>query len=167
VRVYFAMLILAATLSACSSGNGGPRADTPSGVQASSAANSRVERCVDRLLQHSTTQNLPDKGIARRYVRRTYCARFEGEGWVYEDGALSIAAQSWLVHAGTCATGSAGEPGKTVPCVPEQRGGVRIIECALLRVIRRSEVRDYIEQLRTKGPVECEDGTAISELGVP
>ena len=30
-----------------------------------------------------------------------------------------------------------------------------------------SEVSDYIEQLRAKGPVECDDGTAISELGVP
>ncbi len=167
VRVYFAVLILAATVSACSSGNGGRRAETPSGVQASSAANGRVERCVDRLLQHARTHDLPNKEIARRYVRRTYCARFEEEGWVYEDGALSIAAQTWLEHGGTCTTGSAGEPAKTVPCEPERRGGVRIIECALLRVIRRSEVRDYIEQLRTKGPVECDDGTAISELGVP
>ena len=46
-------------------------------------------------------------------------------------------------------------------------GGVQIIECALLRVIRRSEVIDYIEQLRKQRPVECDDGTAIGELGVP
>jgi hypothetical protein len=26
---------------------------------------------------------------------------------------------------------------------------------------------DYIEQLRRKGPVACDDGTAIGELGVP
>jgi hypothetical protein len=167
VRVYFAVLILAATVSACSSGNGGGRADMPSGGQASSAANSRVERCVDRLMEHASTQGLPNKEIARRYIRRTYCVRFEGEGWVYEDGALSIAAQTWLDNGGTCTTGGAGEPAKTVPCEPERRGGKRIIECALLRVIRRSEVRDYIEQLRTKGPVECDDGTAIGELGVP
>jgi hypothetical protein len=31
VRVYLAVLILAATVSACSSGNGGRRAETPSG----------------------------------------------------------------------------------------------------------------------------------------
>jgi hypothetical protein len=110
---------------------------------------------------------LPSKEIARRYIRRTYCARFEGEGWVYEDGALSIAAQTWLDHAGTCTTSKAGEPAKTVPCEPERRGGERIIECALLRVIRRNEVHDYIEQLRRKGPVACDDGTPISELGVP
>ena len=54
------------------------------------AANSRVERCVDRLLQHARTQDAPDKAIARRNVRRSYCARFEKEGWVYEDGALRI-----------------------------------------------------------------------------
>jgi hypothetical protein len=151
VRVCFAVLILAAMVSACSS----------------SKANSRVERCVDRLMQHASTQDLPNKEIARRYVRRTYCARFVGEDWVYEDGALRIGAQNWLDHGGTCSTASPGEPPKTVPCEPERRGGVRIIECALLRVTRRSEVRDYIEQLRTKGPVECDDGTAISELGVP
>jgi hypothetical protein len=135
-------------------------------VQTSSAANSRVERCVDRLMQHTRTQEVPDKEIARRYVRRTYCARFEKEGWVYEDGALRIAAQTWLDHGGTCATGVAGEPARTVPCEPERRGGVRIIECALLRVTRRSEVIDYVEQLRRKGPVECDDGTPISELGL-
>jgi hypothetical protein len=155
VRVCFAVLILAATVSACSSGND------------SSAVNSRVERCVDRLMQHARTEDLPNKELARRYVRRTYCGRFEREGWVYEDGALSIGAQTWLEHAGRCASATAGEPAKTVPYQPDRRGGVRIIECALLRVIRRSEVRDYIEQLRTKGPVECDDGTAISELGVP
>jgi hypothetical protein len=167
VRLYLAVLILAATVSGCGSGNGGRRAETPSSVPTSSAANSRVERCVDRLLEHSRTQDVPDKEVARRYARRTYCARFEEEDWVYEDGALRIAAQTWLEHGGTCATGGAGEPTKTVPCAPERRGGVRIVECALLRIVRRSEVSDYIEQLRAKGPVECDDGTAISELGVP
>jgi hypothetical protein len=151
VRICFAVLLLAATLSACSSGK----------------ASSRVERCVDRLMQHASTQGLPNKEVARSYVRRTYCARFERKGWVYEDGALRIAAQSWLEHGSSCATASPGEPARTVPCEPERRGGARIIECALLRVTRRSEVRDYIEQLRTKGPVKCDDGTAISDLGVP
>ena len=112
-------------------------------------------------------QDVPDKEVARRYVRRTYCARFEKEGWVYEDGALRIAAQTWLEHGGTCSTGGAGATPKTVPCEPERRGGIRILDCALLRSVRRSEVRNYIEQLRMKGPVECDDGTAIGELGVP
>ena len=167
VCVYLAVLILAATVSACGSGNSGRRAGTASSLHASAAATSSLERCIDRLLQHARTQDLPSKEIARRYVRRMYCARFDEEGWVFEDGALSIAAQAWLEHGGTCTTGRAGEPTKTVPCQPVRRGGVRIIECALLRVIRRSEVRDYIEQLRTMGPVACDDGTAISELGVP
>jgi hypothetical protein len=121
---------------------------------------------VDRLMQQANTQGLPNKKVARSYVRRTYCARFERKGWVYEGGALSIAAQSWLEHGSSCATAAPGEPARTAPCEPERRGGARIIECALLRVTRRSEVRDYIEQLRTKGPVKCDDGTAISELGV-
>jgi len=118
-------------------------------------------------MQHASTQSLPNQEVARSYVRRTYCVRLEGKGWVYLDGALNIAAQSWLEHASSCATASPGEPARKVPCEPERRGGTRIIECALLRVTRRSEVRDYIEQLRTKGPLECDDGTAISELGVP
>ena len=167
VRVCLTVLILATTVSACGSGNGGRRAETSSSVHTLSAANSRLERCVDRLLQHAGSQDVPDKEIARRYVRRTYCARFERKGWVYKDGALRIAAQTWLDHGGTCATAGAGEPARTVPCEPERRGGLRIIECALLRVIRRSEVVDYIEQLRKEGPVECDDGTAIGELGVP
>jgi hypothetical protein len=61
VRVCLAVLILAATVSACSSGNGGRRAETPPGVLASSAANSRVERCLDRLMEHARTQGLPNK----------------------------------------------------------------------------------------------------------
>ena len=153
MRVCFAVLLLAATVSGCSSGK----------------ANSKVERCVDRLMQHARKQDLSNTQIegARRYVRRTYCSRFEKEGWVYEDGALSIGAQTWLDHGGSCSTAKPGEPAKTVPCEPERRGGVRVVECALLRVIRRSEVREYIDHLRTKGPVECDDGTAISKLGVP
>jgi hypothetical protein len=126
---------------------------------------------VDRLMQHATVEPA-DKEVARRYVRLSYCARFEQEGWVYEDGALRIAAQTWLENAGTC-TRSEGEPGRTPGptrtgfCEPEERGGVRLVECALLRIVRRDEVSDYIDQLRTKGPVECDDGTPISELGVP
>jgi hypothetical protein len=118
-------------------------------------------------MQHARTEDLPDEELARRYVRRAYCGRFAKNGWVYEDGALRIAAQTWLDHGGACARGGEGEAATTVPCEPERRGGVRMIECALLRVIRRNEVVDYIEQLRREGPVECDDGTPIGELGVP
>jgi hypothetical protein len=54
-----------------------------------------------------------------------------------------------------------------VPCKPEERGGVRVLECALLQSVRRSEVRNYIDRLQTKGPIECDDGTALDHLGVP
>jgi hypothetical protein len=172
VRFYFAVLIFAATVSACGSGTGGQRGEAPSSTRVSREANSRVERCVDRLMQHATVEPANEE-VARRYVRVTYCARFEKKGWVYEDGALRIAAQTWLENGGTCARSDPGEPGgapgptTTVPCEPEQRGGVRLVECALLRTIRRDEVSDYIDRLRTKGPVECDDGTPIAELGVP
>ena len=118
-------------------------------------------------MQYANTEGVPDKQSLRRYARVTYCGRFEKKGWVYEDGALRIAAQTWLDEGRTCATGREGEPARTVPCEPERRGGVRIIECALLRVVRRSEVVAYIAQLRKSEPVACDDGTAIGELGVP
>jgi hypothetical protein len=113
------------------------------------------------------TQTAADKEAARRYARNTYCARFEHKGWVYEDGALSIAVQTWLEKGARCATGGEGVPARPVPCKPELRGGVRVLECALLHSVRRSEVRDYIDRLRTNGAVECNDGTALDELGVP
>jgi hypothetical protein len=171
VRFYLAVLIFASIVSACGSDNGGQRAEAPSSTRASPEANGRLERCVDRLMQHATIE-ADERKAARRYVRITYCARFEKEGWVYEDGALRVAAQSWLDNSGTCASsdsepgGSAG-PTRKVPCEPEKRGGVRIVECALLRIVRRGEVSDYIDQLRTNGPVECDDGAPISELGIP
>ena len=163
----FAVVILAATVSACGAGNGGRRAETSASERPLSAANSRVERCIDRLMQHADTKGVPNRESLRRYVRSAYCGRFARKGWVYDDGALKIAAQTWLDEGGTCATGREGEPARTVPCEPERRGGVRIIECALLRVVRRSEVVEYIAQLRKNEPVACDDGTAIGELGVP
>ena len=165
MRFYLAVLILAATVSACGSGNGGRRAETATTASPSQAAASRIKRCVDRLLQHATTQNV----AARRYVQNTYCARFEEKGWVYEDGALSIAAQTWLENGYAC-TAEAGGDGAltgTVPCEPDRSGGVRILECALLHVVRKTEVSDYIDRLRTNGPVKCDDGTPLDELGVP
>jgi hypothetical protein len=171
VRFYLAVLIFASIVSACGSGNGGQRAEAPSSTRVSPEVNGKVERCVDRLMQHATIE-ADEKKAARRYVRITYCARFEKEGWVYEDGALGLAAQTWLDNSGTCASsdsepGRSAGPTRTVPCKPEQRGGVRVVECALLRIVRRGEVGDYIDQLRRNGPVECDDGTPISELGIP
>jgi hypothetical protein len=77
--IFIAMLILAgAVLSACGSGSGERRGDAQSTVKVSPAAMSRIELCVDRLLEAATTRDA-SKEEARRYVRNTYCARFEKE----------------------------------------------------------------------------------------
>jgi hypothetical protein len=116
-------------------------------------------------------QNAPavDAGTsdqARRHVRDTYCARFDENGWVYADGALSIEAQKWLDAGATCAVGDAGDSVATVPCTTTE-AGTQILDCALLHIVRRSEVRDYIDRLKTSSPVECDDGTALDDFGIP
>jgi hypothetical protein len=161
------MLIFTSALTACGSGTGERGDEAQSTVRRSPATTSRIERCVDRLLQAATTREA-SKEEARRYVRNTYCARFEKEGWIYEDGALSIAAQRWLDEGARCARSGEGEPTRTVSCQEERlAAGDRTIDCALLRVVRRSEVRNYIVRLRSSGAVECDDGSALDELGIP
>ena len=100
---------------------------------------------------------------ARDYVRRTYCNPFASRGWVHEDGALSIDAQKWLDDGGLEECGTAGEDDQsvTIPCVDESP----VIDCAVLRHVRRAEVREYIAQ--GGRDVECDDGTAVEQLGVP
>jgi hypothetical protein len=162
VRVYLAGLILVATVSACGSGRSD---ETPSSAPVAAI---RIERCVDRLLRDTTTQSAADAEETRRYARTTYCARFDNNGWVYEDGAVSIAAQTWLDQGATCASGSDGEPTRTVPCELERTtGGVQTLDCGLLHIVRRSEVREYIGGLEMNGAVKCDDGTALDKLGVP
>jgi hypothetical protein len=119
-------------------------------------------------MRNATSQNPGDEEAARRYARTTYCRRFEENGWVYEDGAVSIAVQTWLDQGATCARGGEGEPTETVPCELERtNGGIQTLDCALLHIVRRSEVREYIDRLELTGPVTCDDGTAADELGVP
>lgn len=127
----------------------------------------RIESCVDRLLQRATTQDA-NEDDARRYARQTYCARFESHGWIYDDGVLSIGAQTWLEEGATCATGSEGQPTRTLPCEELDAPGTRTLDCALLHHIRRSEVQEYVERLKRERPViECDDGTPVDDLGVP
>ena len=129
--------------------------------------NSRVERCVDRLVAGSKPRSA-GKELVRRYVRDTYCSRFGQEGWIYEDGALKLAAQHWLVSGGTCAEGIAGQPAKVVPCKLERSSnGVLMIDCGMLRFVRRSEVRNYLRRLQAGGPVACEEDIPLAKLGVP
>jgi hypothetical protein len=153
------VLICAATLAACGS-HARRHASPPP------PTNNRVERCVDRLVAGSSVQSA-DRALARRYVRDTYCRRFDQKGWVYEDGALKLAAHLWLQKGGKCAEGVAGQPAKVVPCKTERSGGVLTIECGLLRVVRRSEVRRYLRRLQSTGRVVCDDGRALASLGVP
>ncbi|HEX5583979.1 hypothetical protein [Gaiella sp.] len=167
MRLSLAVLLFIAIVSACGSGSATQRDEAPSSTRSSPSAASRIERCVDRLLHETAIASRAEEDTLRRYVRDTYCARFEERGWVYEDGALSIAAQTWLDEGVTCVTGSEGEPTRTVPCETERGGGGRVLDCALLHVVRRGEVGDYIARLRTDGPVNCDDGTDVDELGIP
>jgi hypothetical protein len=124
----------------------------------------RVDRCTERFLDGIESEGLPedDREAARRYVERTYCSRFEREGWVYEDGTLSIDAHVWAtVEAGQCAAGAVGEDPVTVPC---EEGD--LLDCAILHHVPKEEVRAYVEGLGRSGRVECDDGTPVHELGV-
>ena len=166
MRASLAIVLLAAVVAGCGNGSGERRdGAASSGTNASSAA-ARISKCVDRLL--STRASGGSEQQVRRYIRNTYCASFEQNGWVYGDGALSIAAQEWLDKGGSCATGSNGEPTHTVPCEPTNPGtGTRVIDCALLHHTRRSEVIAYVANLRRDGEVQCDDGTPLDTLGVP
>ncbi|MFL5920954.1 MAG: hypothetical protein ACJ75Q_14255 [Gaiellaceae bacterium] len=166
MRFSLAVLIVVATASGCGSGTGDRHGATPTKTSQPQAATARINRCVDRLLQNAT-QPVADNGAARRYVRSTYCARFEERGWIYDDGALSIAAEIWLERGARCASGGEGEATKTVPCQAHLSGGVQTLDCALLHVVRKAEVREYVDRLRASTPVKCDDGTALDTLGVP
>jgi hypothetical protein len=143
VRTLLATALLAA-LAGCGSDNG---------------ADSRVDRCVERLLANSEGG---ETDAARDYARRTYCGPFASRGWVYDDGALSIDAQKWLVEGGNEVCETAGDDGQsvTIPCEDASPA----INCAMLRHVRQGEVRRYFAQ---RPDLECEDGTPVEQLGVP
>jgi hypothetical protein len=165
MRVLLAIFLLAIVLAGCGTGGGGQRGGATSTERDSTAT--RINKCVDRLLSRSTTSGGSEQQV-RRYVKDTYCAPFAQNGWVYEDGALSIAAQKWLDNGGKCATASEGKPARPVPCEQTNRGiATRSIDCALLHVVRRTEVVAYLAKLQRGGDVHCDDGTPLEELGVP
>ncbi len=151
-------------LAACGTGGGGqPQGGTPPETD-SSPATVRIDTCVDRLLSRAPTSDAGEQE-SRRYIRDTYCALFEQNGWVYEDGALTIAAQNWLDngYAKECSTSGETTPARTVPCEAE-----RIIDCALLHHIRRTEAQSYIaDRQRGSGDVQCDGDTPVAELGAP
>jgi hypothetical protein len=132
----------------------------------------RVERCTERLFERARFDESSEasREWTRRYIERTYCARFEREGWVYGDGALRIDAHLWLESGYACAAATA-EPGgetRTVPCAELDEGqGPPVLDCAILHHVRRSEVRAYVAELKGDSrPVECDDGAPLDELGV-
>jgi hypothetical protein len=158
-----ALALVAAASAGCGS-NGGEA----SSAGRSFAGEARIEKCVDRLMSRAT---VADEHVqeARRYAEDTYCRRFERNGWIYQDGALSIAAQEWLDTSGTrtCATAKVGELARRVPCEQLPGRGEEAIECALLHHVRRTEIRAYLSEQRRRDRVRCDDGTPLDELGVP
>jgi hypothetical protein len=163
VRTWLASALFAFVLAGCD-GTGGVRNE---GTDPQSVPSERIERCTERFLERVDGQDA-STDEARRYVEVTYCAPFDERGWVYEDGSLSIAAHTWLIEGSSeeCLSGGADEPAQTVPCEElEPTAGLQVIDCAILHHVRRSEVRDYIEQLQQKHEVECDDGTPVEALG--
>jgi hypothetical protein len=174
VRSSIVAAVFALAVAGCIGTAGDARDEARATSDAPASALSPVERCTERLLRTAEADELSEaeKEGVRRYIERTYCAPFAERGWVYDDGTLSIEAHKWLEEGGEEECVSATEPGqpaKTVPCEQlDERGSKMIGDCVLLLHVRRSEVRDYLEQLRRRhGDVECEDGTPLAELGAP
>jgi hypothetical protein len=57
-------------------------------------------------------------------------------------------------------------PAMTIPCEELDRGP-KVLDCAILHHVRRSEVRKYVEDVERERDVRCDDGTAVGALGVP
>ena len=159
-----AIVIALVVVAAC----GGEQKNGPPESRGGETASARVERCTERFLRRARPGDARPEEV-RRYVEATYCAPFAKRGWVYEDGTLSIASQRWLEESGSevCATAAPGRPAESVPCEALEGPGPRVIECALLHHVRRSEVRSYVAELRRENEVECDDGTPLAELGAP
>lgn len=169
MRACVTIVAFVCVLAGCGTSGGEKRHAGTSTDRGSSRAASRINKCVDRLLSRATTNGGSEQQV-RRYVQDTYCVPFEQNAWVYEDGALSIAAQRWLDNAGECAASSEPTPTGTVPCAPTSRpghAGTRSIDCALLHHVRRTEVRAYMADQQRAGEVHCDDGTPLGDLGVP
>jgi hypothetical protein len=160
-----AIVLVAAMLTGCGA-SGGERRRGATSPERDSTAATAVDRCVERLLSRSTSGGSEQQ--VRRYINDTYCAPFQQHGWVYEDGALSIAAQKWLDSASDCATANDTEPTRTVPCEQTKAdAATRTIDCALLHHVRQTEVKAYLAEFQRDGTVHCDDGTPLEELGVP
>jgi hypothetical protein len=126
----------------------------------SAAAESPVEKCATRVLERAQGSDTAD---VKRYARST-CQQFHKRGLVHEDGTLKIA----VVESGSskskdsapmCAAPTPGEPTRSCPDTPS------ILDCGLLDLVRRAEVQAYLDERRRQGPVQCDDGRSVDELG--
>ncbi len=131
---------------------------------ASKESSRKAEKCTDLFMRSLKPRSAVRRAQFRHYVAVTYCDRFAREGWVYDDRALSIDAQRWLTNGARCATGTEGGSTRTIPCEVVENG---MMDCAMLRFVRRREVRAYIAELQRRESVSCEDGTPLTALGVP
>jgi hypothetical protein len=169
LRGWIAATVVALAFAGCGGTSDDAGDDARTTAERQAPAQSLVEKCTERFLERVPKA---ERQQARHYVEVTYCSRFAERGWVYDDGVLSIEAHKWLEDAGEeeCQVAvEPGEPARTVPCEDFNEPGPKLIsDCGLLHYVRRSEVRDYIEQLRRQyGDVRCEDGTPLEELGTP
>ena len=158
------VLAVALVVAGCgSSGESGGNA--ASSGEASTAAAPRVEKCVERFIARATSDASTETEV-RRYIERTYCSPFEREGWVYEDGTLSIAAYLFLARGGSedCASADGGQ-GETVSCGELPADTAIVLDCAVLHVVRRDEVQHYVRELERHREVSCDDGTPLERLG--
>jgi len=121
-----------------------------------------VDRCTERMLARVDISRFPggSRALAARYARRAYCEPFAARGWVHQDGTFALAAYTRSSRS-SCARA---EPAVTIPCSELEEDPV-ILDCALLRLVRRSEVRPYVASLRRKAAVRCDDGTPLGRLG--
>lgn len=166
MRLRVAIAVVLVVVAGCGSG-GDAGENAGSGDDGSVEAAARVERCVERFFERAASDGLSEAEV-RRYIESAYCSRFEREGWIYDDGTLSITAHIVFVEAGSaeeCVTAESGEA-ETVPC-DELEGGDEplALDCAILHVVRRSEVREYVEELERSREVSCDDGTPLARLG--
>jgi hypothetical protein len=130
------------------------------------AAAARIEGCVERFLERAESADLSEADV-RRYLESTYCTPFEREGWIYEDGTLSIAAHVALEESVSeeCVRAESDGETETVPCEELEAGGPLQLDCAILHLVPRDEVRAYLAELERSREVSCDDGTALDQLG--
>jgi len=125
----------------------------------SGQASGRVGRCTERLMRVAEVGDYP-RAALERYVERSYCSPFDERGWVYPDGKFKLAAYT---QSGTCSRQSAsGGPSRRVRCDQIEHG---VLDCGLLRFVRRREAQRYIERLRRRESVECDDKTPLEKVG--